>query len=67
MLDVGVGRAAVTDAVGSTVVVAFFAAPLIDDNISIDRILNLHKQSRIGAVTELQTEGTRSNAADPSR
>ena len=67
MLDVGVGRAAVTGAVGSSVVVAFFAAPLIDDSISIDRILNLHKQSRIGVATELQTEGARSNAADPSR
>ena len=61
------GRAAVTGAVGSSVVVAFFAAPLIDECISIDRILNLHKQSRIGVATELQTEGARSNAADPSR
>ena len=59
------GRAAVTGAVGSKV--GWFAAPLIDDNISIDRILNLHTQSRIGAATELQTEGARSNAADPSR
>ena len=66
MLNVGVGRAAVTGAVGSKVVLVF-AAPLIDDNISIDRILNLHTQSRIGAATELQTEGARSNAADPSR
>jgi len=41
----------VTCAVGSTVVVACLAAPLINDSIDIDGILNLHRQSRASAVT----------------
>ena len=36
----------VTCAMGSTVIVAFFAAPLINDNIDIDGILNLHAVAR---------------------
>ena len=41
----------VTCAVGGTVVVAFFAAPLINDNIDIGGILDLHKQPPASEVT----------------